>query len=385
MRRLLLLVSAVVLVDTMFYAAIAPLLPEYRDDLGLSKSAAGGLTASYAAGTLLGSLPAGWLAGRLGGKTALLVGLGLLAGSSVAFGFAEDLVLLDASRFVQGIGGACSWAGGLAWLMAMSPRERRGELIGTALGAAIFGVLLGPVLGGAATQSSPELVFSGVGVVAVLLAGCAYLTPGDAPDEGSSWTQLARALRARPIVLAVWLVALPALFSGTIGVLVPLRLDELGASGVTIGAVFLAAAAVEGVLSPLLGRFSDRRGRLLPLRVGLGAAAVAAVLLPLPASVLLLGAALLFAVAALGMFWAPATALLSESSEAAGLDQGFAFGLMNLAWAAGQVVGGAAGGSLADATADALTYVLLSVLCAATLMFALRRRDLGASPPAVLA
>ena len=246
-------------------------------------------------------------------------------------------------------------------------------------------MLLGPVLGGAATQSSPELVFSGVGVVAVLLAGWAYLTPGDAPDEGSSWTQLARALRARPIVLAVWLVALPALFSGTIGVLVPLRLDELGASGVTIGAVFLAAAAVEGVLSPLLGRFSDRRGRLLPLRVGLGAAAVAAVLLPLPASVLLLGAALLFAVAALGMFWAPATALLSESSESAGLDQGFAFGLMNLAWAAGQVVGGAAGGSLADATADALTYVLLSVLCAATLMFALRRRDLGASPPAVLA
>jgi cyanate permease len=44
-RRLLFLVSAVVLVDTMFYAAIVPLLPEYRGDLGLSKSAAGGLTA----------------------------------------------------------------------------------------------------------------------------------------------------------------------------------------------------------------------------------------------------------------------------------------------------------------------------------------------------
>ncbi len=377
MRRLLLLVSAVVLVDTMFYAAIVPLLPEYRDDLGLSKSAAGGLTASYAAGTLLGALPSGWLAGRVGGKTTVLAGLGLLAVSSVAFGFAKDIVLLDAARFVQGIGGACSWAGGFAWLMAAAPPERRGELIGTALGAAIFGVLLGPVLGGAATLTSPELVFSGVGGLAVGLAAWASYTPGDVPQPHAGWGRLLGALRSRPLVLAIWLVALPALFSGTIGVLVPLRLDELGAGGVTVGAVFLAAAALEGILSPLLGRFSDRRGRLLPLRMGLGAAVVAAVLLPLPGAVWLMGVTVLFAVASLGMFWAPAAALLSKRSESAGLDQGFAFGLMNLAWAAGQVVGGAAGGSLADATADALPYALLGLLCAGTLVLASRPRHVS--------
>ena len=54
MRRLFLLVGAVILVDTMFYAAITPLLPTYRDELGLSKTAAGVLSASYAAGTLIG-------------------------------------------------------------------------------------------------------------------------------------------------------------------------------------------------------------------------------------------------------------------------------------------------------------------------------------------
>ena len=377
-RRLLLLVSAVVLVDTMFYAAIVPLLPEYRDDLGLSKAAAGGLTASYAAGTLIGALPSGWLAGRVGGKTTVLTGLGLLAVSSVTFGFAKDIVLLDAIRFVQGIGGACSWAGGFAWLMAAAPADRRGELIGTALGAAIFGVLLGPVLGGAATQTSPELVFSGVGVLAVGLVAWASTTPGDVAQGQASWRMLVDALRRRPLMLAVWLVALPALFSGTIGVLVPLRLDELGASGLTVGAVFLAAAAIEAILSPLLGRLSDRRGRLLPLRIGLGAAAVAAVLLPLPGAVWLLAAALLVAVASLGMFWAPAAALLSERSEFAGLDQGIAFGLMNLAWAAGQVVGGAAGGGLADATADAFPYALLGLLCAITLTLTSRRsRDIA--------
>ena len=56
------------MVDTMFYAAIAPLLPTYEADLGLSKTAAGLLSASYPAGTLLASLPAGWLAGRVGAR-----------------------------------------------------------------------------------------------------------------------------------------------------------------------------------------------------------------------------------------------------------------------------------------------------------------------------
>src|SRR5215210_2645072 len=133
MRRLFLLVSAVVLVDTAFYAAIVPLLPHYAAELDLSKTAAGILTASYAAGTLVCSLPAGWLASRVGVKPTLRVGLSVLALTSVAFGFANDVVLLDLARFVQGLGGACSWAAGMAWLVGASPPSRRGELIGACL------------------------------------------------------------------------------------------------------------------------------------------------------------------------------------------------------------------------------------------------------------
>lgn len=367
MRRLLLLVSVAVLVDTTFYAAIAPLLPTYRDDLGLSKAAAGVLSASYAGGTLAASLPAGRLAGRVGPKPTMMLGLLLLSVTSVVFGLANGVVLLDATRFVSGIGGACSWAGGLSWLVSMSPRERRGELIGTALGAAIFGVLLGPAVGGAATQTSPELVFSCVAVFGLGLIAWAAATPAGPRESQAGWGELGAALRGRPMRLAVWLFALPAIFAGAFDVLVPLRFDEIGASGLTIGAAFLAAASVEAVLSPLLGRFSDRRGRLLPLRLGLAGAAAAAVVLPLPAAIWLLFCVVVATVAALGCFWAPAAALLSEASESAGLDQGLAFGLMNLAWAGGQVLGGAAGGAVADATADAVPYGMLAVGCAVTL------------------
>src|ERR687896_2100547 len=105
MRRLLLLASAIVLVDTMFYAAITPLLPVYSDDLGLSKAEAGALTAAYPAGALLGSLPSAWLAVRIGAKRTVLVGLVSLGGSSLVFGLGETLLVLVAARFVQGLGG----------------------------------------------------------------------------------------------------------------------------------------------------------------------------------------------------------------------------------------------------------------------------------------
>ena len=66
MRKLLLLVSIVVLVDTSLYAAITPLLPELTDEYGLSKTGAGILAAAYPIGTFVGGLPGGFMAARVG-------------------------------------------------------------------------------------------------------------------------------------------------------------------------------------------------------------------------------------------------------------------------------------------------------------------------------
>ncbi len=57
MRRLVGLVSALVFVDTMLFAALTPLLGHFEHELHLSSATAGVLVAAYAAGALLGGLP----------------------------------------------------------------------------------------------------------------------------------------------------------------------------------------------------------------------------------------------------------------------------------------------------------------------------------------
>jgi MFS family permease len=377
MRKVFLLVATIVFVDTAFYAAIVPLLPHYVEELHLSQTAAGILTASYAAGTLLASLPGGICAARFGVKPTVLTGLSLLAVSSLVFGFGHSAAVLDAARFAQGIGGAFSWAGGFAWLMGVAPAERRGEVAGSAIAAAVFGVVAGPVVGAAAVELGPREVFGAVALAAMALFAWSLRVPAGAPS-GQGISGLARATRA--VWAGVALFALPSAFAGAINVLLPLRLDALGAGAVLIAAIFLAAAVVEGTITPFVGRLSDRRGRLVPIAIGLTASAALGALLPLISSLGLLLTGTVAIIAALAMFWAPASAMLSEESEAIGLDQGLAGALMNLAWAGGQVIGGSLGGALADAAGDGAAYAVLVGACLVSLAFVVRRRRALVTP-----
>jgi MFS family permease len=372
MRRLLLLASAIVFVDTAFYAAITPLLPHYVDELGISKSAAGVLSATYPAGTFVGALPGGWLAARAGVRPTTLLGLSIMGAASVAFAFGTSVLVLDAARFVQGVGGAMTWAGALGWLIGEAPRERRGELIGSAMGAAIVGALFGPVLGAVADAAGPEPVFSSVAVVALGLIVWTLRTPARAPSPPPRLATLLEAVRDRSVQLGIWLMCLPGLLFGTLNVLAPLRMDALGAGAAAIAACFLVAAGLEAIVAPVVGRISDRRGRRAPARAGLAAGAVVMALLPWPSAAWQLGALIVLAAPSIGILWSPAIATLSDGAERHGIEQAIAFAFVNVAWALGQTTGAAGSARLADLTTDRVPYLVLAAACALT--FAALRR-----------
>jgi MFS family permease len=367
LQRLLVLCSAIIVCDTMFFAALTPLLPEYADELGLSKAGAGALQAAYPLGVLAGAIPSGYVAARFGVKPTAITALLVIAGTSVIFGYADSIVALDLARFLQGIAGAFAWTAAMAWLVAVAPVERRGELIGTVFGIAIAGALLGPVLGALASVLGTGPVFTAVGSVAIGVAVFALLTRSPSRTALQPISYLWAALHERRILGGLWLVALPALMFGTVTVLVPLRFDELGFAAAAISVVLIVAAVSEASLSPVMGRLADRRGRRYPISIGLVASAAVAALLPWPEHAAVLAIVTVLAYCAFGIFWAPAMSLLSNASDRIGLDVAWGFALANLAWAPGQASGAAVGGALARATTDAVPYLLLSAFCLATL------------------
>jgi MFS family permease len=364
MRRLVLLVSLLVLVDTLLYAALTPLLPRFEKDLSLSKALAGVLVAAYPAGALVGGIPGGIAAARLGPRRAVLGGLALFIVASVGFALANSFPLLLLARFVQGCSSALTWAGAFSWLLAAAPRERRGQLVGTAMGAAIFGALLGPVLGAAAALAGRAPAFLAIAVLGVVLGAAALRLP-DARAEEPTFAALRRAARSHRFLGGLALMSVPSLLFGVLAVLAPLHLSAAGWGAVAIGVVWIVAASLETVQAPVIGRLIDARGRARPVRYALVAGALLSFGLASGARPLVYVPMVVLANMAYGILFTPGMALIADGADDSGLAQGLAFGIMNAAWAIGAVVGPAGGGAIASATGDAVPYVLCGVLCIA--------------------
>jgi MFS family permease len=177
------------------------------------------------------------------------------------------------------------------------------------------------------------------------------------------------AFRQPMVARGLWLVACTALLFGTLNVLLPLRLDAVGASGVLIAIVWLLSAGFESVVNPLSGRWADRHGWAGLARLGLSGGAALLLLAAVPEEVAPLALIGILSGPGIGVLWTPGLVLLGQGSDEAGFDHTYAFALMNLAWAAAQTVATAGGGALAHATRDLVPYALVAsvaLLTAAT-------------------
>ncbi len=360
MRRLLALITALLFLEMIFLVVLSPLLPQLRDELGLSTAQAGVLLAMYAVGALVGAVGAVLLAIRLGPRETALISLVLFAASSAAFGLLDVYPGLLAARLVQGIAGATCWTAGTVWLLDVAPVKRRGVLLGLAFGIAEAGAIAGPLIGALAAGAGRAPIFVGVAALCLLLALATSRSPAP-PRMADGGLRLGAMFSSRRVRTTIWIATLPSILLATISVLAPLQQNALGASSGEIAATFGVAALAGIAIRPLWGRWSDRRGPLVPIRLGLLANVPVIVVLPWLGNRWAVAIFVCCALILLGVLWAPLMVMLSDACLAVGVGQVMAVAVMNLTWPPGNVLGAAGGAAIAQATSQRLAYALIGV------------------------
>lgn len=379
---LLFVVGLAFFTDSILYYLLVPLLPHYAKTLGLSQMEVGVLFGAYAAAILAGTWPLGRLSDRIGRRKPFLWGLVGLGATTLLFAFASSYPILLLARVLQGFAAAATWTSGLALLAEGFPSERRGQAMATAFAAANVGVLLGPPVSGFLTESSgprsPFLLAAGLALVDAAARVAFLRDVGPPPGERFGLSGLLSNATVRTFAGAMALGAsLWAILESTL----PLHLDAaLGMGASEIGLLFAAAALTHTLTSPLMGRLSDRFGRLPVLRAGF---AMAALLIPIPAF-LSTKATVALSLAALGItasfVLSPVSPGLADAVEAMGSRSfGSVFSLVNVAYAVGMMVGPLAGSALVEAVG------LRGALVATGMGFALYLVPLGRLKPLVKA
>ena len=168
---------------------------------------------------------------------------------------------------------------------------------------------------------------------------------------------------------------------GLVEVVAPLDLDaRLGLSSSAIGLLFAASIAVDAALSPVGGRWGDRRGRRGPALAGIAVTGVAMLALAFLPGVGGTAVALGIYGAGFSLMMAASVPWLDEAFPAR--ERGLAYGVQNLVYATGYTIGPIVGGLLLEvADADVAYGLAAAALAVGAVMLAIRSGRLALRTP----
>lgn len=264
---------------------VAPILPLYARQFGVSRTAAGALISAFALARLAFDLAGGVLGDRFGARRVTVAGCLLLSAASVLAALAPTYGILVAARVLEGVGSAAFATAAMQYIVLATPKERLGRTMALFQMGLLVGVAVGPFLGGHAARlgdfSTPFWLYAVLGLVAAVISG-RYVA--DVPPGGRTPGEVFRAagrLLRRPAFLAIlfFSFALFVMRAGARVTLLPLYAGEvLGLHEGHIGEILAVAAVANLAIVNPGGRMVDRLGRKPVALVGLAlsAGAVAA-------------------------------------------------------------------------------------------------------------
>lgn len=350
------------------YGVVAPVLPQYARNFGVSIAAATFVITAFALMRLCAAPASGLLVQRLGERRIYLTGLVIVAVSTGACAFAQTYWQLLVFRSLGGFGSAMFTVSSLGLMIRISPSDARGRVAGLFSSAFLVGSVGGPVLGSltAGLGLSAPFVIYGVALLVAVAVVFFRLRHSSlaAPDvETEPAISVRTALRNRAYRAALFSnFATGWTAFGLRIALVPLYVVEVLGHSAGMAGLALATFAIGNVSAVIpSGYLSDRIGRRKLMICGLTVSALTTALVGFTDSLPLFLAAAYVTGAATGMFISPQQAAVADiiGSKSRG---GTAVATFQMMSDFGAILGSLAVGQIAEHLTFGSAFVISGVI-----------------------
>lgn len=352
------------------YGVVAPVLPQYARNFGVSIAAATFVITAFALMRLCAAPVSGVLVQKLGERRIYLTGLLIVALSTGACAFAQTYWQLLVFRSLGGFGSAMFSVSSLGLMIRISPSDARGRVAGLFSSAFLVGSVGGPILGSLTVGLGLSAPFVIYGVALLIAAAVVFvqlrhssLAAADVQTEPAISLRTALGNRAyRAALFSNFSTGWSAL--GLRVALVPLFVVEVLGRGPRVAGLALATFAIGNVSAVIpSGYLSDRIGRRLLMIVGLSVSAVSTVAVGFTTSLPLFLVGAYITGTSTGMFISPQQAAVADiiGSKSRG---GTAVATFQMMSDFGAILGSLAVGQIAEHFTYGSAFVISGVILA---------------------
>lgn len=241
---------------------LTPVLPLYAQTFHISTAVVGLVVGAFAGGRLLFDAYGGVLADRFGIKPVAASGCVIIAAASVIGGMTNAVWVLVVARTVQGVGSALYVTSAMSMVIATAPADKMGKRIAHYQGVFIFGLAIGPVVGGAVAHQygmrSPFYAYAAMATIGLFMVLVAFptVTPTGTRvarnDRGTGHDRsllVRAALRTSALQIAlVVTLAMAWVRAGVRNTVLPLyAVERVGMDASAVG-ILIALAAIGNIL-----------------------------------------------------------------------------------------------------------------------------------------
>ncbi|MES9770013.1 multidrug efflux MFS transporter NorA [Priestia megaterium] len=198
---------------------VIPVLPSIMNELNISGTTVGYLTAIFALTQLIISPFAGKSADKFGRKIMIVIGLFIFSVSELLFGMGKTIELLFISRILGGVSGACIMPAVTAFIADITTLETRSKMLGYMSAAITTGLIIGPGVGGFLAEIGTRVPFysaSILGFIAATLSVMLLKEPASPQEEIEAEGPIQKS-GLKKIFMPMFFIAFIVIFVSTFG------------------------------------------------------------------------------------------------------------------------------------------------------------------------